>query len=164
MASSIHREEFFCVVRGLEMVSYEELIYNFTDVYLKTAMECSICKENYDMTDDTEFLDEYMKLFVSLLAAVENDESLEVSTLKETLEKKKKEKVVEFQTFLKRKTVEAAMESVKKRERESQVVDHDVYIKEIQKFYSGIFDEGSRRVENEPLELLRYMRTKEENL
>ncbi len=52
------------------MVSYEELIYSFVDVYLKTAVECSICKENYAMGDDTAFLDEYMKLFVSLLLAV----------------------------------------------------------------------------------------------
>lgn len=147
------------------MVSYEELIYNFTDIYLKTAMECSICKESYTMTDDTEFLDEYMKVFVSLLLSVEKDETLELSDVKETLEKRKQEKIVEFQTFLKRKAAEAAMESAKTLECcENLMIDNDVYIKEIQRFYTEIFDEDSEKVKNNPIELLRYMRTKEESL
>ena len=117
------------------------------------------------MTDDTEFLDEYMKVFVSLLLSVEKDETLELSAVKETLEKRKQEKIVEFQTFLKRKAVEAAMESTKTLECcESSMIDNDVYIKEIQKFYTEIFDEGSEKVKNNPIELLRYMRTKEESL
>lgn len=152
-------------MKGLRMVSYKDLIYHFTDIYLKTAMECSICKESYDMTDDTGFLDEYMKFFVTLLEAIEKDETLEVPMLKQTLEEKKQEKIVEFQTFLTRKTVEAAIESAKKQEcSKKQVIDHDVYIREIQKFYTGVFDEESRNVENNPLELLRYVRAKEENL
>jgi len=147
------------------MVSYEELIYNFADIYLKTAMECSICKESYTMTDDTEFLDEYMKFFVSLLLSVEKDETLDLMDLKETLEKRKQEKVVEFQAFLKRKAVEAAMESTKKEECcENSTINNDVYIKEIQRFYTGIFDEGSEKVKDSPIELLRYMRSKEELL
>lgn len=147
------------------MVSYEELIYNFVDIYLKTAMECSICKESYTMTDDTEFLDEYMKFFVSLLLSVEKDETLELLNLKETLEKRKQEKIIEFQTFLKRKTVEAAMESTKKVERyENPMINDDVYIREIQRFYEGIFDEESEKVKDSPIELLRYMRRKEETL
>lgn len=147
------------------MVSYEELIYNFADIYLKTAMECSICKESYTMTDDTEFLDEYMKFFVSLLLSVEKDETLDLMDVKETLEKRKQEKIVEFQAFLKRKAVEAAMESTKKVECcENSMINNDVYIKEIQRFYTGIFDEGSEKVKESPIELLRYMRTKEELL
>lgn len=147
------------------MVSYEELIYNFADIYLKTAMECSICKESYTMTDDTEFLDEYMKLFVSLLLSVEKDETLDLMDVKETLEKRKQEKIVEFQTFLKRKVIEAAMESTKKIECcENSMINNDVYIKEIQRFYTEIFDEGIEKVKDSPIELLRYMRTKEEIL
>ena len=34
------------------MISYGDLIYQFTDIYLKTAMECSFCKESYEMLDD----------------------------------------------------------------------------------------------------------------
>lgn len=97
------------------MVSYEELIYHFADIYLKTAMECSICKESYTMADDTEFLDEYMKLFVSLLLSVENDTKLELSDVQSTLERRKQEKMIEFQQFLIEKQVEAAIESVRKK-------------------------------------------------
>lgn len=157
--------EVFCTVRGIRMVSYEELIYNFVDIYLKTAMECSICKESYTMTDDTEFLDEYMKFFVSLLLSVEKDETLDLMDVKETLEKRKQEKIVEFQAFLRRKAVEVAMESTKKVECcENSMINNDVYIKEIQRFYTGIFDEESEKVKENPIELLRYMRTKEELL
>ncbi len=37
------------------MVSCEELIYAFTDIYLQTVVECSVCMENYEMVDDEEF-------------------------------------------------------------------------------------------------------------
>lgn len=46
------------------MVSHAELIYQFTDIYLKSAMECSICKENYMMVDDNKFLDDFIKFFL----------------------------------------------------------------------------------------------------
>ena len=70
------------------MLSFEELIYHFTDIYLKTAMECSICKENYLMADDNRFLDEFMKLFTSLLLASGNDPSLDTPQLIENLNAK----------------------------------------------------------------------------
>lgn len=147
------------------MISYEELIYNFTDIYLKTAMECSICKESYNMTDDTEFLDEYMKVFVSLLQSVESDDTLELSTVQETLEKRKREKILEFQTFLKEKAIEAAVESAKKRiYSEDLTVNNDIFIEEIQKFYSNILDDESNQIKDNPVELLRYMRMKEERI
>jgi len=46
-----------------------------------------------------EFLDEYMKFFVSLLLSVEKDETLNLMDIKEALEKRKQEKIVEFQAF-----------------------------------------------------------------
>lgn len=147
------------------MVSYEELIYSFVDVYLKTAVECSICKENYAMGDDTAFLDEYMKLFVSLLLAVEQDENLELETVKKTLEQRKQEKITEIQTFLREQVLETAMESVKKEGFDAGVlIDSDAYVREIQRIYSQIFDLGIANVKDNPIELLRYIRTKEENL
>ena len=147
------------------MVSYEELIYSFVDVYLKTAVECSICKENYAMGDDTAFLDEYMKLFVSLLLAVEQDENLELETVKKTLEQRKQEKITEIQTFLREQVLETAMESVKKEGFDAGIlIDSDAYVKEIQRIYSQIFDSGIANVKDNPIELLRYIRTKEENL
>ncbi|MCI8900414.1 MAG: hypothetical protein K2P42_05800 [Lachnospiraceae bacterium] len=147
------------------MISYEELIYSFVDVYLKTAVECSICKENYAMGDDTAFLDEYMKLFVSLLLAVEQDENLELETVKKTLEQRKQEKITEIQTFLREQVLETAMESVKKEGFDAGIlIDSDAYVKEIQRIYSQIFDSGIANVKDNPIELLRYIRTKEENL
>ena len=147
------------------MVSYEELIYNFADIYLRTAMECSICKENYMMTDDTEFLDEYMKFFSSLLLSVEQDDELNVETLKDTLKKRKEEKLKEFQLFLKRKTIEAALESTRKYEYNSDlVIDESLYTKEIQKFYTKVFNEEFEQVKDSPRSLLKYMREKEECL
>jgi hypothetical protein len=147
------------------MVSYEELIYSFVDVYLKTAVECSICKENYAMGDDTAFLDEYMKLFVSLLLAVEQDENLELETVKKTLEQRKQEKITEIQTFLREQVLETAMESVKKEGFDAGIlIDSDAYVREIQRIYSQIFDLGIANVKDNPIELLRYIRTKEENL
>lgn len=147
------------------MVSYEELIYSFVDVYLKTAVECSICKENYAMGDDTAFLDEYMKLFVSLLLAVEQDENLELETVKKTLEQRKQEKITEIQTFLREQVLETAMESVKKEGFDAGIlIDSDAYVREIQRIYSQIFDSGIANVKDNPIELLRYIRTKEENL
>lgn len=147
------------------MVSYEELIYYFTDIYLKTAMECSICKENYTMADDTEFLDEYMKFFESLLLSIEKDETLDLEDVKETLERRKRQKLLEFQIFLKRKAIEEAVEVAKKIDNlEGSMVDNAVYIEEIQRFYTGIFDDKSEEIKDSPISLLRYMRTKEENL
>lgn len=131
------------------MISYEELIYSFVDVYLKTAVECSICKENYAMGDDTAFLDEYMKLFVSLLLAVEQDENLELETVKKTLEQRKQEKITEIQTFLREQVLETAMESVKKEGFDAGIlIDSDAYVKEIQRIYSQIFDSGIANVKD----------------
>lgn len=147
------------------MVSYEDLIYNFVDVYLKTAVECSICKENYAMGDDTEFLDEYMKFFESLLLSVENDENLELETVRHTLEKRKREKIEEIQKFLKGEVLETAVESVKKADLDEDLpIDSSAYIQEIQRIYLEIFDAGVIDVKDNPVELLRYVRAKEESL
>jgi hypothetical protein len=148
------------------MVSYGELIYNFADIYLKSAMECSICKENYTMVNDEEFLDEYMKVFVSLLSAVEQDDTLSIEHIKKTLEKRKDEKIKEFQFFMRHKIVEQALEKVQedlKHGHSMDNVDH-AYVDEICDFLQEVFDEKSTAVAGEPAELLRYIRSKEELL
>lgn len=147
------------------MVSYGELIYHFTDIYLKSAMECSICKENYTMTDDTEFLDNFMKVFVSLLVAVERDETLSADDIKETLLNRKNEEITKFQSFLKHKIAEQALEKVEKGLKSSTVSSNDnIYMDNISVFFQSIFDEGSDLVKESPVKLLRYVRTKEENM
>ena len=64
------------------MISQADLIYHFADVYLQTAMECSICKENYLMADDNDFLDEFMKFFSVLLLAERENPDMELEELK----------------------------------------------------------------------------------
>ena len=148
------------------MVSYGELIYQFADIYLKSAVECSVCKENYTMVDDTTFLDEYMKLFVSLLSAVENDDDLCINNVKETLLNKKKEKIAEFRNFLKHEVANQAIEMVQKELKDSKdPVDYpDVYINKISLLFQKVFGEQSDTEIENPVELLRYVRGKEELL
>lgn len=147
------------------MVSYEELIYNFTDIYLKSAVECSICKENYTMADDTEFLDDYMKFFSSLLSAVEKDDSLSIEDIKSTLMDRKKKELIAFQSFLGRKVAEQALENAEKylKSKPDILRDSKIYTDKISDFFQNIFDEESLKKEL-PVELLRYVRSKEEEL
>lgn len=147
------------------MVSYGELIYYFTDIYLKSAMEGSICKENYTMVDDTEFLDDYMKLFVSLLAAVEKDDSLSIEDVKKTLLERKNREIVAFQSFLRHKIAEQALEKIEKSSKHNWLSQNDdkVYMEKISEIFQDVFDEESLLKES-PVELLRYVRTKEEKM
>ncbi len=147
------------------MVSYGELIYYFTDMYLESAMECSICKENYTMVDDTEFLDDYLKLFVSLLAAVEKDDSLSIEDMKKTLLERKNREIAAFQFFLRHKLAEQALEKIEKSSKHNLLSQNDdkVYMEKISEIFQEVFDEESLLKES-PVELLRYVRTKEEKM
>lgn len=146
------------------MVSYEELIYCFTDIYLKSAMECSICKENYTMADDTEFLDDYMKFFGSLLIAIEKDDSLSIEDVKATLLNRKNREMVEFQSFLRHEVTKQALEKVEKSLKHDLTSSYDdgMYMEKINEIFHKVFDEGCSPVKESPVKLLRYVRTKEE--
>ena len=147
------------------MLSYEKLIYHFTDIYLKTAMECSICKENYLMADDNRFLDEFMKLFTSLLLASKNDPSLDILRLIENLNVKREETLSRFWQFMKRQITEQAVEYADSRNREylSYVSDSDnCYIQMIEKYMDYVFDSESEKLKDEPVRLLKHIREKEE--
>lgn len=146
------------------MVSYEELIYCFTDFYLKSAMECSICKENYTMADDTEFLDDYMKFFGSLLIAIEKDDSLSIEDVKATLLNRKNRELVEFQSFLRHEVTKQALEKVEKSLKHDLTSSYDdgMYMEKINEIFHKVFDEGCSSVKESPVKLLRYVRAKEE--
>lgn len=147
------------------MLSYEELIYHFTDIYLKTAMECSICKENYLMADDNRFLDEFMKLFTSLLLASGNDPSLDTPQLIENLNEKREETLSQFWQFMKRQIAEQAVEYADRQNREcsSYASDSDnSYIQMIEKYIDYVFDGESGKLKDEPVRLLKHIREKEE--
>ena len=112
-----------------------------------------------------DFLDEYMKLFVSLLMAVEQDDTLELNSLKQTLENRKAEKLNEYHVFLKHKIVESALEAVQESEKNTDSLsDSSMYIDKIQRFCQEVFDQACESKKKNPVELLGYVRIKEEAL
>lgn len=143
------------------MVSYEELIYNFTDIYLKKAMEYSICKENYTMVDDKDFLSDYMQFFVSLLAAVEEDDSLTLDQIQQTLKTQQQNSEKEFLRFLQNSVAQYGIEKAKL---ETTNATGDLYALKVRDVFNAIFDVEAKSLIDKPSELLRYIRTKEESL
>lgn len=147
------------------MVSYEELIYHFTDIYLEPAMKCSICKENYLMTDDQKFLDDFMKFFSSLVLVVDQNPDMELKKLDMALEAQKEETLRQFWIFLKHQIAQQAIEyadnNMKNPIFESQCIDvcYPDIIKEYTKF---IFDEKAKELAEEPIALLKHIREREE--
>ena len=147
------------------MVSYGDLIYQFTDGYLETAMECSFCKESYEMTDDRGFLDEYLKFFSSLLLATEEQPELSLEDIQKILKERRQDKLQEFWFFLKRKIAEEAIESVGTLddcEILSPKTGNDVYTQALDQYLNAIFDEESIALLEYPAELLKLIRKKEE--
>lgn len=146
------------------MVSYEELIYEFTDIYLQTAVECSVCIENYEMADEEEFLEEYMKLFISLLQAVENDNEMELSVLKNHLKQKRRECLEHYHSFLEDKIMENALEHAAKEKSPLIGQNADIFIKKIQEYYNRVFTDKFEAVKESPIQALEYIRDIEERL
>lgn len=143
------------------MVSYEELIYNFTDIYLKKAMEYSICKENYTMVDDKDFLSDYMQFFVSLLTAVEEDDSLTLDQIQRTLKMRQQNSENDFLHFLQNSVAQYGIEKAKL---ETTNVTGELYALKVQDVFNTVFDDKAKALIDEPVELLHYIRTKEESL
>ena len=143
------------------MVSYEELIYNFTDIYLKKAMEYSICKENYTMVNDKDFLSDYMQFFVSLLTAVEEDDSLTLDKIQQTLKTQRQNSEKDFLHFLQNSVAQYGIEKAKS---ETNNVTGEMYALKVQDVFNTVFDDRAKALINKPVELLRYIRTKEEFL
>ena len=146
------------------MVSYEELIYAFTDIYLQTAVECSICIENYEMADDEEFLEVYMQQFISFLLAVENDSGMKVDALKEDLGKKRRECLEQYHSFLENKIMENALEHAAREKRSLVGQNADIFVGKMQKYYETVFTEEFEAVKESPMRALEYIRDVEERL
>lgn len=147
------------------MISYGDLIYQFTDGYLKTAMECSFCKESYEMSDDREFLDEYLKLFSSLLLAIEEQPELSLEDIQKILQDRQQSKLQEFWFFMKRKIAEEAIEFVGTLdtcETLSPEAGNEMYIQELKRYLDTMFDDDSIALLEHPVELLKLIRQKEE--
>lgn len=146
------------------MVSYEELIYAFTDIYLQTAVECSVCIENYEMADDAEFLEDYMQLFISLLQAVENDSEMKLDTLKDHLEQKRRECLEHYYSFLEDKVMENALEHATKEKSFLVGQNADIFVKKLQEYYNAVFTDEFESVKESPIQALKHIRNIEERL
>lgn len=146
------------------MVNYEELIYAFTDIYLQTAVECSICIENYEMADDEEFLEVYMRQFISLLQTVENDSELNLDVLKRDLEERRRKCLEQYHSFLENKIMENALEHAARETRSPVGQNADIFVKKMQKYYETVFSEEFEAVKESPMRALEYLRDVEERL
>lgn len=146
------------------MVNYEELIYAFTDIYLQTAVECSICIENYEMADDEEFLEVYMRQFISLLQTVENDSELDLEVLKRDLEQRRRKCLEQYHSFLENKIMENALEHAARETRSPVGQNADIFVKKMQKYYEAVFSEEFEAVKESPMRALEYLRDVEERL
>lgn len=146
------------------MVSYEELIYAFTDIYLQTAVECSICMENYEMADDEEFLEVYMQQFISLLRAVENDSEMKLDVVKNYLQQTRKECLEQYHSFLEYKVMQNALEHATREEKSLVGENANFFAEKMQKYYQTVFTDEFQTVKESPMRALEYIRDVEERL
>lgn len=117
------------------------------------------------MADDNRFLDEFMKLFTSLLFASGNDPSLDTPQLIENLNEKREETLPRFWQFMKRQIAEQAVEYANRRNREcsSYASNSDNgYIQMIETYMGHVFDGESGKLKDEPVRLLKHIGEKEE--
>lgn len=148
------------------MVSYAELIYQFTDIYLKSAMECSICKENYMMVDDNKFLDDFMKFFSTLLLVVSDNSDMELDQIKDAMYEKQKETFQQFDLFLKRQITQQAIEYAELKIQNTRLSGEKVnseYLETIKEYLDYVFDSQNEKYKTRPVCLLKKMREKEED-
>lgn len=149
------------------MVSYEDLICHFADIYLETAVKCSICKENYTRTDDNDFLDEFMRYFVLLLSDVEQDQELSIEEIDERLIKRKNQTLDQFRLFM---IYEMMEKFSSKAYNELSGTDFSIsetpqaYTKRIADITNSFFETSDGSLSAEPEDFLRFIRKQEEKL
>lgn len=146
------------------MVSYEDLIYHFADIYLETAVKCSICKENYTRIDDNEFLDEFMRFFVSLLSDIEQNDELNIDDIDEILEERKDQTLNRFYLFM----IHQIMKKFASKAY-NELTDSEFSTHKIPEMYSGKITEMTNKFfkeldKKDPVEFLRTIREQEERL
>ena len=148
------------------MVSHAELIYQFTDIYLKSALECSICKENYMMADDNKFLDDFMKFFSTLLLVINDDPDIELDQIKDAMYEKREETFRQFDLFMKRQITQQAIEYAERKIQNTRLPEEKVnseYLDTIKKYLDYVFDSESEQYKTRPVCLLKKIREKEED-
>ena len=148
------------------MISHAHMIYHFADIYLQTAMECSICKENYLMADDNDFLDEFMKFFSVLLLAERDNPDMELEELKAALAEKSQDTLLQFDLFMKRQMTQQAIEYAEQQIQKKHLSGESAnteYLNTIEAYMDYVFDSDYDKLLEEPVKLLKNIRVKEEN-
>lgn len=145
------------------MVRYDELIYEFVDRYLQTATECAICKESYDMGNDTDFLYQYMNFFISLVIAAEQDGTMEMDSVRATLDVRRERCLQEFRLFLEDKVMEKAVNDAREMKDRTDT-GMDIFSKMVELYGQKCFSDDTIRKSESPSEMLEYIRHKEENM
>lgn len=148
------------------MISHADMIYHFADIYLQTAMECSICKENYLMADDNDFLDEFMKFFSVLLLAERDNPDMELEELKAALAEKSQDTLLQFDLFMKRQMTQQAIEYAEQQIQKKHLSGESAnteYLNTIEAYMDYVFDSDYDKLLEEPVKLLKNIRVKEEN-
>ena len=148
------------------MISHADMIYHFADIYLQTAMECSICKENYLLADDNYFLDEFMKFFSFLLLAERYNPDMELEELKAALAEKSQDTLLQFDLFMKRQMTQQAIEYAEQQIQKKHLSGESAnteYLNTIEAYMDYVFDSDYDKLLEEPVKLLKNIRVKEEN-
>lgn len=142
------------------MISPEEIIYYFTKNYLSTAMECSICRENYDMTDDYKFLNDYMECIVALFDMA-RDAEFSLDNLNKILADRKKQALTDFYNYMGQKVVEFAIAKVNAQALKDKTLLKENFTNKINSYWDSALL-VSEEIREHPTEFLRFVRTKEE--
>jgi len=122
-----------------------------------------VCKESYELSDDVSVLDRFNKYFLELVDIIEKNDNCEIKEIINNLEKHKQDELNDFILFLKRSVLQNALKNIA----QNSTVDDLPNIS--QKFCEYIkladenfFDAGFTTIENNPSEMVNYVRVKEE--
>ena len=145
------------------MVEYSDLVYEFVDKYLSTAVECSVCKESYELSDDESVLDRFNKYFLELVDIIEKNDNCEIEEIINNLKKHKQDEVNDFILFLKRSVLQNAFKNIA----QNSTVDDlpnisQKFCKYIKLADENFFDASFTTIESNPSEMVNYVRRKDE--
>lgn len=145
------------------MVEYSDLVYEFVDKYLSTAVECSVCKESYELSDDESVLDRFNKYFLELVDIIEKNDNCEIEEIINNLKKHKQDELNDFILFLKRSVLQNAFKNIA----QNSTVDDlpnisQKFCKYIKLADENFFDASFTTIESNPSEMVNYVRRKDE--
>ena len=94
------------------MVAYSDLIYEFVQDYLTTAVECSICKESDALKDDIEILETFNQRFLTLVNNIEKFDS-DMEDIKALLREYNDQEFDSFVLYQKTKIINGVLKTKK---------------------------------------------------